>query len=394
MRICLGIMTGVILAACHSEEPSSGNAASDDGGFNIRFAIAVGPQSSTRSFTTESGTDAESTIDVNDLKILVFDKEQKLYDIIYDNGMTLESDNNELINGPYLIQGRLYYFNVNLKPGKYDENSEFAIVALANWNGSDSEDNRLTRDDSNPQIGTAGIGTLSIADLQTSLFSLNPDNTESWIPGNGKWIPMFGSKYCSLEGYSSGAYDKSNPMSLGDIDMVRAFAKIEVINNDTSADAPEISKMELCSRNTVGRLMQDFDFESATSQVPAVSLPENPVYSAAPVLFHKDENKYVAYVPELEFTNTSNSRRAIKVTVDLGNGMSDEKWIWFAPYGKDGRPVLTDDMGDWDDIKRNHIYRYEINSLGFEFRISCSRWKFGDKVHINLDQTPINPAMD
>lgn len=395
-RTVMVMMAIALLAACHSEEPPSGNSASDDGGFYIRFAIAVGPQSATRSFATDNGTDAENAIDVNDLKILVFDKDEKLYDVIYDDGMTIDSESNDLINGPYLIQGRLYYFNVSLKPGKYNDNSEFAIVALANWKGLGSDSNEFTSDFNNLQIGTAEIGTLTIQDLKSALFTLNPGNAESWTPGNGSWVPMFGSKHCSLSGYSSGAYDKSNPMSLcddGDIDMVRAFAKIEVINNDTSANAPEITKVELCSRNTQGRLMHEFDFKFQTSQVSSVSLPDDPKYSSSPIQFRRDGNKYTAYLPEMEFIDTDR-RKAICITVDLGNGTYDEKWIWFAPYINNGRPLLTGDMGDWNDIKRNHIYRYEINSLGFEFQISCSQWIFGDKIHINLDQSQINPTQD
>lgn len=387
LGLCL--MSAPFLGACGSDEPVAGAPDVRENSYDIKFAISVGSESATRTEADEEGSPAENRIDVNDLKILVFGEDETLFDVIYDNGY-LTTSHNEVIAGPHLIADKYYYFSVSLNPAFYDKDKKFAIVALANWHGAVS-DPRLARHFGDLKIGLDGVGELTISQLEDAVFDLNKDSqTEgkaivSWIPGDGQWIPMFGSKFCSLEDYDSGIYNRFNPMSLDDIDLVRAFAKIEVINNDTSPDAPAISKIELMSRNVRGRFMQDFDFGSSTSQVPSISLPTADTYSTDAVLFNRQDDRYVAYMPELELQNHSDRRKAVRITLDLGGGKYDEKWLWLAPYA-DSRPVLTGPFsGVWQDIRRNHIYRYTITSLGFDFQIDCDAWRQGGRWHIDFE---------
>lgn len=390
-RVGLLLLAGALLSACRSEEPVASAPALPDNGFDIKFAVAVGSSDTTRGVLEEAGTDEENIIDLDDFKILIFDENQVLFDVIYDDGHVYPV-HSDLVAGPYLLDGKYYYFNVRLDKKHYNHDSKFAIVALANWNGIVS-DPRLTRDFNNLEIGIDGIGKLTIDQLKSALFSLNPENGDSnvpcvsWTPGEGRWIPMFGSKYCTLQNYDSDLYDRTNPMSLGDVNLVRAFAKIEVINNDTAPEAPSIRCVSLENRNINGRLMQDFDFTSSTSHVSDISLPSAGEYTEKSLLFHQKDNKYVAYVPEFQLTGFDSRRKAIKITVGLADGLTDEKWLWLAPYDASGRPVTSGTFPDeWKDIRRNYIYRYVINSLGFDFKISCEAWRYGGKYHIDFQQ--------
>lgn len=401
LRSVFGLAAGILLTACHSDEPVADTPASAESSFDIKFAIAVGSEASTRTaedeVEDETGTAAENVIDTKDLKILVFDEKQTLYDVIYDNGMVLPSHSespSELLAGPYLMPDNYYYFSVRLNPKSYNKSTKFAIVALANWEGTVS-DPRLSRHFGQLEIGVGGIGKLTIGQLENALFTLNPDRNPgsndasaplvSWTPGDGRWIPMFGSRYRTLEKYNSNIYNKTNPMSLGRIDLVRAFAKIEVINKDTFDNSPKIKSISLTSRNVDGRLMQNFVYTDSTSHVTDVSIHTGSRFSENEILFHEDGHKYTVYVPELNLTGRDNARKAIRITLDAGNGSIEEKWLWLAPYGKDGRPMTEGPFGEWEKLLRNHIYRYTINSLGFDFRIECERWKYGGKYHIDFE---------
>lgn len=391
---CLGLLAVAMLAACRSEEPAPAAATPADNRFDIKFAIAIGSPIPTRSLDVETGTAPENVIDTKDLKILVFDKNGTLYDVIYDHGAVLPA-HSELLAGPYLMPEGYYYFSVSLKP---DYAREFALVVLANWEGVES-DTRLTRHFSDLKVGVEGIGTLKIEQLKNALFTLNPDSgnpdapTVSWTPGDGQWIPMFGSKYCTLEGYDSAIHNRYNPKSLGDINLVRAFAKIEVINNDTVPEAPTVTSVALAKRNIDGRLMQDFNFksETGTGQVQDISVHTGSRFSDSDILFHQNGNTFTAYVPELALTGHDDRRKAIRVTIRHSDDeeTTEDKWLWLAPYSKDtGRP-LTDSSAypdEWKDIRRNYIYRYTITSLGFDFEISCEAWKYGGKYHIDFEQ--------
>lgn len=377
-----------MLASCGRDDSPSQPLPANS--FDIKFAIAVGRESATRGVSEEDGTAAENNIDINDLKILVFDEDKVLHDVIYDCGI-MKPSRNELLTGPYLMADKYYYFSVSLNPDYYSKDKKFAIVALANWNGV-SDDPRLTRNFGDLSIGAESIGSLTIDDLKNALFSLNPveiDGNASWTPGEGRWIPMFGSNFCSLEKYDSGVYDRSNPMSLGDINLVRAFAKVEVINNDTTAHAPKIRKVEFAARNVRGRLMQDFDFNSSTSHVSSVSIPEECGLTNKRLLFNQQGNTYTAFLPELELYGISDRRKAICITLGLDDDTTEERWLWLAPYDNvSGRPLNDESsFGDeWRDLRRNYIYRYVVNSLGFDFEISCEAWKYGGKYHIDFEQ--------
>lgn len=361
-------------------------------GIVMSLRLSIGSVQGSRAVTEETGTNAENYIDLNDLKIFVFDENETLYDVLYDCGQTLSDKETQSVLEQ--IGPDTYVLKSKLSVAYYNLTSRFAIVVLANWR-SLSADGKLSKDYAGLnglKLDKSSIGMLKIDDLKKALFTLNPVVPESttqpgsWMPGDGKWIPFFGSLYGSFENYDIDLFGPGHPMPLGDINLIRAFAKIEIINNDLSENAPAITGIELVNRNTTGRLMQNFVFTESTGQVSAPSVPGDGGFTQKDIPFYQEDNVYTAYVPELSFENANDLRKAIRVNIDL-NGQKGVKWIYLAPYSSRGTPVIQNTYpSEWKNICRNNIYRFIINSLGFDFVISCERWVYGGKVHIQFEQ--------
>lgn len=329
------------------------------------------------------GTPEESYVDLENFKILIFDKDKKLKDVFYDNGDVPSNVTfKEVVDNEFTV-------NVSLPTDKYNTDSEFAIVALANWR-SDPSDPKLTTDWKGHKLDKSEIGVLTITDLEEMTFSINPvvegEQPDSWVPDpdNCKGIPMFGARYVKLKGYDPTVFSEGNPMMFPDISMVRALSKLEVINLDIAANRPSIESIHLTHRNCSGNLMQTWDFITTTNNVSAPTIRQNPEYSNTPIPFHREGDRFSIYVPEMEFGEEIEKRKAICINLDM-YGESHQKWIYLSPYGDDGNPVLQSYFsGDWAWIKRNHMYRFSINSLAFEFLIDADSWIFGWNQHIQL----------
>lgn len=388
LRLLPLLAAGLLTACGNSGDPVAPVVDLDD--ITVSFRLVAGDPASRA--VNEYGSADESHIDLNNLKILIFDNDGKLKDVLFDNGKVNDSQNTTVV--PF-GQG-MYIVTTHLDPQSYTISSQFAIVVLANWRSEDS-DTRLLADWNGYKIDATEIGSLSINDLQSMIFTLNPnvesgEQPESWIPGideesgEGRWIPMFGSRYVALGSYDPAKFNEGNPMPFPDVNLVRAFTKIEITNLDTGDDSPEIVNITFNGRYGKGRLMQDYNFKGSTSNVPAPTISG---FDTAPVSdplpFFKKDNTYTAYIPEMALPDAG-SRRAISINLMMNNS-EHQKWIYLAPYGSDGLPNLTGPYGfDWSSIKRNYIYRYEINSLAFEFIVRVNPWIFGGKVHIPLEQ--------
>lgn len=355
-------------------------------GINVSFRIFAGVPVASRA-VEEDGSTGENYIDPKDLKILLFDDDDEtLKLVLYDNG---EMD--EATHFVQLAPG-YYYISTKLPSDKFDKDSKFAIVALANWHSSDT---KLTTDLKGHKIDATEIGTLTVNDLKAMTFTLNPSaegvQPDSWMPGDDNdkdesmsWIPMFGSSHCSLEKYGPGV----NSLNLPDVKLLRAVTKIQIFNNDKGG--PIIKSIEFVNRNTIGLLVPKFEFKGFTENVSEPNIPEPPGFTSdTPLPFHRNGDSYTAYIPEMDFYDQGR-RQAIRVTIDM-SGDESVKWIYFTKYGSNGLPILdldkldASERADWKDIKRNYIYQYTINSLAFEFVIDVVPWVFGGKVHLDPD---------
>lgn len=351
----------LVLASCSmmtDDEPDGpGNAAGSNPDYSISIRISAGAQpGGTRSVLPEEfGTNIENTIDLSDLKILVFDESRVLKDIWFEDGSAPGNVKLEPIGlGDYLISSKLDGHDYSLA-------SRFSVVALANWR---------SLEESTPI--DLKIGLTKYEELADRAFLVNNGNSgEAWVPTEESLIPMFGVLYTTLAGYSTSIYNEGNPMDLGTINVLRSVAKIEIVDL-ASNDKVEITSIELNRRNCRGFLTpRIFDYKN-THQVTSANIPGSggtgvamsPIPTSTPLRFHKKGNVYEVYVPEMELNETIESRMCIDVNIVYNNYRETRK-IVFAPYNSEGQPVIP--SGGWPDewkaLLRNHIYRFTISSI-------------------------------
>lgn len=350
----------------------------------INFCLSI---SSTSGITTRStlseeyGTALENRIDPNDLKILLFDNkggDDILKYILYQDGVS--SDNTSIIS----IGQSEYHLKVKLDPEFYSNESRFLIVVLTNWRNLIEQEKGFSLIE----------GETSLNEILDATYRLNADADSSsdistWIPEDDSLIPMFGLLNCLLSGYSTDLYNEANPMDMGTVNLLRAFAKIEIIDNSDKSVAT-INKISIKRHNTRGHLTPLIDKGEDTDQVSVSRIPSatgvvNPAgYSETPVKFHKSGNKYVAYVPEFELGEDQSLRNRDCIDVEITyKGISEVRKIFFAPYNKVGNPYVPEaEWGDeWKALLRNHIYRFTINSINVD-----------PNIYLTVDVQPYSSA--
>lgn len=361
------LLSAGILSSCIYEDYSSlSNQAEKNSDIFVSFLISLGDDSSTKaSLTEEIGSQSENRIDPGNFMILLFEENDagvRLKEILYQNASPAPGVGfNPLGYGEYYVTAKLNSLT-------YTGRERFSIVVIANWNS-------LQETELNMEIGTT---TLQSVLEKTYLLNSDPPGesatTESWIPDNESFIPMFGLYHASLEGYSSALYNEANPMEMGVVNLLRALVKIEVIDNSRSEDY-DILGISLNERNTRGYLAPLLRNGENTRQVISPSVPSsmeinNPAATSSRKLrFRKDGNRYVAYVPEfiLSEEKSLESRGLIDVEIAY-RGTTETRQIYLAPYRPEGNPYVP--QGDWDNewkaLLRNHIYRFTINSINID----------------------------
>lgn len=319
-------------------------------GYDVALRISTGIQDISRGECPEEyGTELENLIDLGDLQILIFGSDGILKNILYADGvMDSETSLAEIGAGEYLLKTKL-------PSGEYDPTSRFDIVALANL--------RPHQEESTVAPLNSGITTLD--DIKAITFKLNDnDAEESWTPSENSLIPMSGMLTGSLNGYSTQYFNTAVPMELGSIDLIRAVAKIEVIDHSAEGVA-EVKSVTLHRRNSRGILMPS-SLTGTGQPLPHLSpnIPPDNGFTDNPLQFKHVGNKFVAYVPEMENPITLEGRDYIDVAIEY-NDFTEHRLINMAPHDAAGTPVMpADGWPDiWAGVLRNHIYRFTIFSI-------------------------------
>lgn len=343
-------LLGGLLPACVNEDEGT-SIASDDGSFFISIAISAGNASLARAesdLTDEEGTSVENNINIGDLKIYAFSiptdnnaSNSALLTQIYpkddNNSNIIEADVKKSVPGTYMLEAEL-------NNTFFDNHKDFCLVAVANWTPFVS-----------PDFSLPDGKELSVLGNEELLFGRKIDvNKQAWTPNGEEGIPMFGLHKASLAGYDKKHNNKFAPLLLGKVNMLRAFAKIEVRNGMKDK---EITGVSISSYNKNGYFTPSLigNQLSDTENVTSANIP-NPVESSAEELsFSGKDGAFVAYLPEYELTN--GKRDIITVTID------EKKYLLsLAPYTDDGpNEKPTEDY--WKALLRNHIYRYIITGV-------------------------------
>lgn len=180
------------------------------------------------------------------------------------------------------------------------------------------------------------------------------------VKQEGKLIPMWGVTTTSL------SLEKGKRADAGTVDLLRAFAKVEINLDQAIAGTHTITSAKLTSYNTSGYCLPagyanvnkttELDQEDGTYP----SFNPNPSAQQTDLAFaYSDDNKSAyLYIPEYD-----NSTTEAVIDIKLSDGTTGT--LYFKPYA-DGSPT-----GDAYNIVRNHIYRYTVNVEQGKLTVEC-----------------------
>lgn len=358
----------------------------------------------------EAGTAAENYINTADMQFFLFDADRKLLRTFRPE-ITSKDDERytwyelkAMFNEPY--------FDEAVKSGQ--ENVSFYILVTANTSGLGGQ-----------YFGVVP-GTTTIDDMARQLRTFNcPDRADEWNISTEwrpdinaeQFIPMSGLQQFTVSTADLVASTYEEPVNLSpsqekEIPMLRAMAKIEVIDHlefaegedyDANISRMMIEKVELCGFNSTGTILPWMGTTSGNTEynlpqwtdvsinVVNPTIPGNNPYiepnefstaGYAPFdhnriitfygTFSDKGNKpigatgfptFTAYIPEYSLQAIGGSEKpyiVVTLTNSQGNEADGEtiKQLKLVSY-IDGAP--QDDQ-PIEEMLRNHIYRYQVNS--------------------------------
>ena len=220
----------------------------------------------------------------------------------------------------------------------YSDNIQ--IIALANWDRFGITKEKLE-------------SVTNLSELSELTFSFDPNNLTSNISDNSiDYYPL------PMYGYTTYSFNSdSNEIN---IDMNRALAKIEIVDN--LQGEVKIESATLVKFSTESYLLpkstniSEGTFDSATFVSESLSTIGNNL------IFNKttdDSNvtTFYAYVPEIDLGASDSDFR--KIELMLTNDKESE--IRLINYS-DGIPS-TEPNEKWQSLNRNHIYRFNVKEL-------------------------------
>lgn len=359
----------------------------------------------------EQGSAAENYINTADMQFFLFDADRKLLRTFRPE-ITSKDDERytwyelkAMFNEPY--------FDAAVKSGQ--ENVSFYILVTANTSGLGGQ-----------YFGVVpGVTTIDDMAQQLRTFNCPPrrdqdNNYTFWHPdiAKGDFIPMSGLQKFTVSTAELVASTYEEPLDISpvgqnkDIPMLRAMAKIEVIDHLEFAEGETyddkkarimIEKVELCGFNSTGTILPWMGTTSGNTEynlpqwtdvsinVVNPTIPGNNPYiepnefstaGYAPFdhnriitfygTFSDKGNKpigatgfptFTAYIPEYSLQAIGGSEKpyiVVTLTNSQGNEAEGEtiKQLKLVSY-KDGAPQ---DNQPIEEMLRNHIYRYQVNS--------------------------------
>lgn len=392
-------------AACsHSDDPMAPVAGD---GVEFRFeivtgslvpAVSGGSRAVTMPANTQQGTLAENYLDLENITFLFFDADKRLIAPFHPEVTPVEDS--RFVRYEVSAEVADAYFTRPSTP-----QVTFYIMALANYSAFDPRNFNFTR----------GMSMEAVFDAAPS-FRM-PEASPWWYPhietldgSSGAWptapqhIPMAGVQRFTVDASEFTSSNEKIELTK-DINMLRAMAKIEVIDRieavgngvDTTQPPADkrasIEKVELMGCYSRGGILPDMaqwdkrgDIETDYVSVPSV--PSSASYkepyafngqnvdnSDAIRYFGEDEAATAAredgckvfsvYVPEYKVPTDGAEKAWLQVTVQnlggsvqVGGASSVLYKLKLTSYGTDGAPA-----GAEIPLLRNSIYRYEVVSV-------------------------------
>lgn len=321
---------------------------------NLRVVTSKAATRMTRTagHDTEEATPDEDYIDIDgrDFLVLVFDGYGRLIQRFEPSSTVIKQG-----------QGTSYELSGVLGETSANE-IQVAVIANCNSMGAGNAYDRFV-------LGNTFLSEMYGDGTKWNFTLPNPEG--GWQPDKDtkKTIPMYGcseAKPLSPENATQSEDDENRYiLNLGEIKMLRAVAKIEIV--DCLPEGVEIDpNVTLSAYNTQGRLIPDAtknpDWNKAETQVISPTLPDNVTTTANLKFFTESKTigdmprkVYSAYVTE---ANLTANRPHINLTVKDSDGQGTSSKDY--QMAVDSYPISpTQGLAA---LLRNHIYRYEIKS--------------------------------
>lgn len=315
----------------------------------MSFRIATqAPRTRVEIVGTEQGDAAENWIDIDRARFLLFTQGGTL---LQQLAPSLDERADDLSTYTVSATIREPYFDYAAENGSV----RFGIMVLANW----------------PQEALDAVaGCTTVAEVEAAKASWTM--ADDWMPAppltgpdGGSGIPMYGLADFAVTTDDLRKSDENNPTPLaGQIDLLRALAKLEVIDAIESKNAggyPRIQSVTLLAGGYVGEALLVPDAFANGKQVTAPTLPADPS-TGGERTFGKGiwadgtvtRDSWTTYLPEMRFTK--NNALRIVVENDPASVIDDDTPATFS-YTL----AIPDAEGIWDgQFLRNHIYRLEV----------------------------------
>lgn len=258
------------------------------------------------------------------------------------------------------------------------KSDKFRIMALANWQ---------TRFGGNYETNISESTTLTglYADANNFNFTMPAgEGGASWIPDAIRGsIPMFGLSVEDIEVPDRKGHFVPE-LDVKSIPMLRALAKIEVINNTNDKDI-KITAVRLTDYVPTGRFIPDGsegkneDWNIGNIQVTEPSLPFAAATKGEALRFAAGKGEiFTAYIPEIDLNGLGDKRPHLEIDISINNDTPVTFPVKFGKY-EGGKCV---DETYLAALLRNHRYEFSINSVGSEIDLKLiidTKWSVSEE---------------
>lgn len=375
---CCWLAAAGLLAGCSINDYGTCPPDGGDGRYSLRIQMMVpnaGIGTRASDHKEEPGSEAENFIDINDLRILIYDGE--------DGSLAMEIDQAKLEEGHVPSDTYTSYF---IKVGPIDPDwipnklESFRIMVLANWNSFDRSAKNTRYPFSGTSISAESPYSIYKNDQDFNFTMPQSRNESTWVPSksDGRHIPMFGiSDELSINAADSDASSDGPTIDAGSISMLRSIAKVEIIDE---MEGQDITGVTLSRSNASGRFIPDITLDGnvnwdkkadGSGSIAQLSVPSLPAiykdgtaaaddYITDLSLFVQETDSHgksiwAAYIPEMTFPE-SESRPVF--TVGYKNtSTANSKSFNFNNF-VDGKEVSGNSV--LKSVLRNHIYKYYV----------------------------------
>lgn len=314
-------LLAALVCGCSSDDVAGGGASSGDTqvSFILKLSDASGRTRATwgEGFDSQSGTEYEDRISPDDLKVALYN----VADNTFAADVDILSYHETATEGEYEFVG-----SVEAADGGSLSTGSYKIMVFANCGDID------------PSGTTTQLDQLA--------YQYSADN----VKAETQLIPMWGVATATLT-LEKGARDDA-----GKIDLLRAFAKVEIGLHSDIAGTTSITSATLTRYNTNGYCLPagyaDVNQTTELDQEDGANPSFNPNGTAQSTdlafTYSEDEKSVYLYIPEYD-----NSTNEATISLALSDGTTGT--LYFKSYN--GGTA----SGDAYDIVRNHIYRYTVN---------------------------------